>query len=306
MNVVVTGGSGFVGTYLSSHLLKAGHRVTAIGTRSAYDGVDHPDFTYLSADTTRPGPWQEVAAAGEWLFNLAGRTIFQRWSKSHKQQIYDSRILTTRNLVAALTDRSHAVLVSTSAVGYYGDRGDEELIESSPPGRGFLSVLAKDWEAEALAAEAKGARVAVARFGIALGRDGGALAKMVPAFRSFLGGPLGNGRQWFPWIHVHDMVAALAFLAAGDGRCGEYNICAPHPVRNGRMADALGKALGRPAAMTAPAFMLKMMMGEMAGVLLGSQRTLPERLRQAGFQFAFPRIGSALEHLFQSSRDKRG
>lgn len=306
MNVVVTGGSGFVGTYLNSRLLEAGHRVTAIGARSACDGVDHPGFTYLSADTTRPGPWQEAVAAGDWLFNLAGRTIFQRWSKSRKQQIYDSRILTTRHLVAALPDRSQAVLVSTSAVGYYGDRGDEELIESSPPGRGFLSDLARDWEAEALAAESKGTRVVVARFGIALGRDGGALAKMVPAFRSYLGGPLGNGRQWFPWIHIHDMVAALEFLAAGDGHRGAYNICAPHPVRNGQMAVALGKALGRPAAVKTPAFMLKMLMGEMGGVLLGSQRTLPAKLQQTGFEFAFPRIGAALEHLVQSSMGKKG
>ncbi|MEJ2155080.1 MAG: TIGR01777 family oxidoreductase [Desulfobacteraceae bacterium] len=306
MKVVITGGSGFVGTHLSRHLLKSGHRVTALGSRATYDQIDHPEFTYVSADTTRPGSWQEAVAQGQWLFNLAGRTIFKRWSRSYKRQIYDSRILTTRNLVAALPDQTSAVLVSTSAVGYYGDRGDEELVESSPAGKDFLADLAKAWEAEAAAAESKGARVVIARFGIALGIDGGALAKMIPAFRSFTGGPLGSGKQWFPWIHIQDLVAALTFLSAGGSHRGAFNICAPHPVRNRQMAAALGKALGRPAAVAAPAFMLKMMMGEMAGVLLGSQRTLPAELQQAGFAFAFPRIDAALAHLIPGSKGEKG
>ena len=173
------------------------------------------------------------------------------------------------------------------------------MTESSPPGRDFLSDLAKDWEAEAIAAETKGARVVVARFGIALGRDGGALAKMIPAFKSFMGGPLGSGKQWFPWIHIHDMVSALVYLAAGEDHSGAFNICAPHPVRNGQMAAALGKVLGRPAAVAAPAFMLKMMMGEMAGTLLGSQRALPVRLQKSGFEFEYPKIDTALLHLVQ-------
>jgi len=297
MNVVITGGSGFVGTQLSNHLLKAGHRVTALGSRPAYDLIDHPEFKYVSADTTQTGAWQEVVSDGDWLFNLAGRTIFQRWSRRYKKQIYDSRILTTRHLVAALSDQHPAVLVSTSAVGYYGDRGEEALTESSVAGHDFLADLAKDWEAEAAAAESKGVRVVMARFGIALGRDGGALGKMVPAFRSFMGGPLGNGKQWFPWIHIHDMVAALEYLAAGDDHRGAYNICSPNPVRNGEMAMALGKALGRPAAMTAPAFMLKMMMGEVAGTLLASQKALPEYLQKSGFEFTFPDIDAALADL---------
>jgi hypothetical protein len=305
MNVVVTGGSGFVGFHLCNHLLATGHRVTALGSRSTYDRIVHPEFTYRSADTTRPGAWQEVVADGQWLFNLAGRTIFQRWSRSHKRQIYDSRILTTRHLVAALSDPTDAVLVSTSAVGYYGDRGEEALTESCAPGRGFLADLAREWEAQATAAEPKGARVVVARFGIALGSDGGALKKMVPAFQAFMGGSLGDGRQWFPWIHIHDMVEALTFLAAGDGHRGAYNICAPHPVRYGQMAAALGKAMGRPAVMPAPAFMLKMMMGEMAATLLASQKALPEKLQRAGFEFTFPRLDTALADLVPTSKGKR-
>lgn len=152
----------------------------------------------MSADTTRSGRWQRHAADADLIFNLAGRTIFQRWTRRIKQQIYDSRIQTTHCLVEALPAESRTVLVSTSAVGYYGNCVNRELAESAPPGDDFLALLSVDWESEANRARAKGARVAVARFGIVLGADGGALAKMVPAFRSFVGGPLGRGRQWFP------------------------------------------------------------------------------------------------------------
>jgi uncharacterized protein (TIGR01777 family) len=297
MKIVITGGSGFVGTHLNQYLLAAGHVVTALGARPFYKLIDHPRFTYKAADTTIPGNWQQTVADADLVFNLAGRTIFKRWSRRYKKQIYDSRILTTRNIVAALSSSSSKVLVSTSAVGYYGDCGDTELIESSPPGSDFLSVLAKDWESEALAAQTKGTRVAIARFGIVLGVDGGALSKMIPAFRSFVGGPLGDGQQWFPWIHIQDMVAALNFIGTGSDLSGPFNFSAPHPVRYGMMVQSLGRVLARPAAMAVPAFMLKMAMGELAGVVLASQRVLPSRLLRAGFEFRYPEIGVALENL---------
>lgn len=297
MRIVITGGSGFIGTPLSRHLLAEGHVVTALGTRPSYKLIDHSQFTYMAADTTRPGNWQQAVSDADLVFNLAGRTIFKRWSRQYKQQIYDSRILTTRNTVDALPTAAQTVLVSTSAVGYYGDRGDTELTESSSSGSDFLADLAKDWESEALAAQAKGVRVAIARFGIALGADGGALAKMIPAFRSFVGGPLGSGQQWFPWIHIQDMVAALHFIGGGSDLSGPFNLCSPHPVRNGMMAQALGRVLARPAAMPAPAFMLKMIMGELAGVLLASQRAVPSHLLKAGFEFGYPEIEVALENL---------
>lgn len=297
MRIVITGGSGFIGTHLSRHLLAEGHVVTALGTRPSYNLIDHCQFTYMPADTTRPGNWQQAVTDADLVYNLAGRTIFKRWSRRYKRQIYDSRILTTRNTVDALPTDAQTVLVSTSAVGYYGDRGDAELTESSSPGSDFLADLAKDWESEALAAQAKGARVVIARFGIALGADGGALAKMIPAFRSFVGGPLGSGQQWFPWIHIQDMVSALHFLGTGSDLSGSFNMCAPHPVRNGMLAQALGRVLARPAAMSAPVFMLKMTMGELAGVLLASQRALPTHLLKAGFEFGFPEIEVALENL---------
>jgi uncharacterized protein (TIGR01777 family) len=293
-NILITGGTGFVGTHLSRACLEAGHEVTVLGTRSRHPLGDPPCLHRVAADTTRPGPWQDEAADADLLFNLAGRNIFQRWTRKYKQQIYDSRILTTRNLVDALPEESAAVLVSTSAVGYYGNCGDTELNEQSHAGADFLASLAKDWEGEALRAEAKGVRVVRARFGVVLGPDGGALAKMIPAFKTFMGGPLGTGRQWFPWIHIQDLVAALNFLARRSDLTGPFNLCAPHPVTNAEMAGVLGKVLGRPAKIPVPAFMIRMMAGELGDVLLSSQRALPVRLLEAGFTFDFAHIDAAL------------
>ncbi|MEJ2659667.1 MAG: TIGR01777 family oxidoreductase [Desulfobacteraceae bacterium] len=294
MKILITGGTGFVGTHLSHACMDAGHEVTVLGTRTLPAQGDPPLLNRVAADTTRPGPWQTDAAAADLIFNLAGRNIFQRWNRKTKRQIYESRILTTRNLVAALPEDGAAVLISTSAVGYYGDCGDIELNEESPVGTDFLASLARDWEREALKAEAKGVRVVLARFGVVLGRGGGALAKMIPAFKSFMGGPLGNGRQWFPWIHVRDLVKALTFLARRSDLAGPFNLCAPCPVTNAAMARALGKALGRPAKLPVPAFMVRMMAGELGNVMLASQRTLPVRLLRAGFEFDYRHIDGAL------------
>jgi uncharacterized protein len=300
MKILITGGTGFVGTHMSRAYLDAGHAVTVLGTRSPLPQGDPPGLHRIAADTTGPGQWQAHAAAADLIFNLAGRNIFQRWTRKYKQQIYDSRILTTRNVVDALPADAATVLVSTSAAGYYGSCGDTELSEESPAGTDFLASLAQDWEAEARKAETKGARVVLTRFGIVLGRDGGALSKMIPAFKSLLGGPLGNGRQWFPWIHIEDLVGALRFLAQRSDLRGPFNLCAPNPVTNAVMARALGKVLGRPAKMPAPAFMVRMIAGELGDVLLSSQRTLPVRLSKAGFEFAFANIDTALADIVGS------
>jgi uncharacterized protein (TIGR01777 family) len=208
MKILVTGGTGFVGKDLIRFLIDNGHRVTATGLRPTQNLIRHDHFRYISADTSRPGPWQEKLADTDAVFNLAGRTIFKRWSKSYKQEIYDSRILTTRNLVEALPQKDGVIFCSTSAVGYYGDGGDNILSEEAAKGEGFLAHVSTDWEAAAMEAKAKGARVVILRFGIVLGTGGGALAKMIPAFQSFAGGPLGNGKQWFPWIHMKYLLAA--------------------------------------------------------------------------------------------------
>jgi uncharacterized protein (TIGR01777 family) len=298
MKVLMTGASGFVGNHLSRHLLAKGWAVTGTGTsrQSPLPGEDR--FTWLNADTTTPGDWQTAAATADVIVNLAGRTIFKRWSKAYKQQMLDSRILTTRNLVAALPPDSRTIFLSTSAVGYYGSRGEEILTETSTPGADFLADLSLDWEKEALAAGAKGARVALMRFGIVLAAGGGALGKMVPAFRMFAGGPVGDGRHWFPWIHMADLVGAIELLINRKDLDGPFNLVSPNPQRNGDFAKTLGKVLGRPAVLPAPAFMLRLMLGEMGGTLLSSQRAVPERLQQAGFDFQFPDAAGALTDLF--------
>ena len=232
------------------------------------------------------------------IVNLAGRTIFKRWTKAYKKQMQASRILTTRNLVAALPSDCSSMFLSTSAVGLYGSRGDDTLTEDTSAGADFLASLSSDWENEARQAEKKGARVALMRFGIVLAAGGGALGKMVPAFRMFAGGPVGNGRHWFPWIHMSDLIAAIEFLISREDLTGPFNFVAPGQIRNADFAKALGKNLGRPAVMPAPAFMLRLLLGEMGNTLLSSQRVVPDRLTQAGFDFQFPDAAQALANLF--------
>ena len=296
MNITVAGASGFVGKALTRRLLENGHTVTGLGTSRNHPLQTMPNFTWIRADTTRPGVWQAAVETADAVVNLAGRTIFKRWTRAYKSRIADSRLETTNNIVSAMTG-SNQTLISTSAVGYYGDRGDETLTEASSPGEDFLARLAVDWEQQALAGEQRGVRVAVLRFGVVLGAGGGALAQMLPAFRSFAGGPIGSGRQWFAWIHVADLLDAIQFLLENDQTRGPYNACSPGIVRQRDFARGLGKVLSRPALVPVPSLALRLMLGEMAGVLLASQRVRPERLLEDGFSFRFADIESALADL---------
>ena len=300
MKIVITGASGFVGTALTRLFLDGGHRVTGLGTAKVHRLQSMVHFKWLSADTTVVGDWQSAVSDADVVVNLTGRTLFKRWSKAYKAQIVDSRILTTRNIVDAMTDEGKT-LISTSAVGYYGSRGDQALSEDSPPGTDFLARLSVDWEKAALDAEKKGVRVAVMRFGVVLGAGGGALSQMLPAFRMFAGGPLGGGRQWFSWIHMADLLAAIQFLFDHENARGPYNFCAPGAVRQKDFARALGAALGRPAIIPAPSLALRLMMGEFAGVLLASQKVRPDRLITDGFTFRFADVHSTLADLVSQS-----
>ena len=297
MNYFITGGLGFVGRHLSNSLLKEGHRVTAVGLNPNPNLIEHSNFRYIAADTTKTGAWQDELRDQQVIVNLAGKSIFKRWTEKYKKQIYDSRILTTRNLVDALPPDPQIMLCSTSAVGFYGSRNDDILTEESPPGEDFLAKVGKDWEWEALQALNKGPRVVLTRFGIVLDRDGGAMGKMIPAFRSYLGGPLGSGRQWFPWIHMHDLIYAYKFVIAEGQISGPVNFCAPQPVRNRELAEKLGQALGRPAFMPAPALLIKLLLGEFGRSLLSSQRVVPEKLQKSGYKFTFPDIKSAVDEI---------
>ncbi len=299
MKVLITGGTGFVGRHLVSRLIGEGHSV-AVVSRSEKASDRLPGGTSIVlGDPTEAGAWQDSVKGQDCIINLAGTSIFSRWTPEAKRLIRETRISITRNIVDAIepSGGKDMVLFSTSAVGYYGFHGDEELAEDSPPGGDFLARLAVEWEKEALRAEGRGARVVITRFGIVLGEKGGALAQMMSIFRKYLGGPLGSGKQWFSWIHMGDLVGAFVFLMSRGEIAGPVNLTAPHPVRNEELARALGKAMHRPSFLPAPGFMLKLILGEFGSVLLEGQRVIPRKLLDAGYVFIYPEIEGALQSL---------
>jgi hypothetical protein len=299
MKFLITGGTGFVGSFLTQQLLNNEHEVTVIG-RSSEPVVRSGRFHAISADTTRKGSWQNALKDVDAVINLAGMSIFHRWTPAYKQQIYDSRILTTRHVVDGMTGDLPQTLISTSAVGYYGGRGDDILTESEPCGADFLSRVGKDWEHEAFEAEKKNVRVVAARFGVVLGSSGGALKQMLTPFKWFVGGPMGSGRQWFSWIHISDLLAGLMFVLENSKMQGPVNLCSPVPVTSGELASILGAVLHRPAVIPAPSIVLRLILGEFAETLLASQRAIPEKLLNYGFVFRFPDLKDTLVDLCQS------
>jgi len=274
MNVAVTGASGFVGRALSERLHASGHSVTAISLR------------------TQPPP--EVFAGCQAVVNLAGEPVAQRWTAAARERIANSRIQGTRSLVAALRRHPPVVLVSASAVGYYGSRGDEILTEDSPPAPDFLGEVAVGWEQEANAAEQFGVRVVTPRIGVVLGRGGGALAQLLPPFRLGVGGRLGTGEQWMSWIALDDLLSLVEFAIEDAALTGPVNAVAPNPVTNAVFTRELAATLHRPAILPVPAFALKILFGEMSQILLGGQRVMPHAAQRAGFQFRFADLGQAL------------
>lgn len=293
MHDLITGGSGFIGRALCRALLKGGHRVTVL-TRSARRATTVLPETVRCVESL--GGLDDVDA----VYNLAGEGLASgRWTAARKQAFRDSRIGGTAALVAWMRAlaRKPAVLVSASAIGYYGPHGDEVMTENTPPGDDFSARLCVDWEAAARAAERLGVRVCTPRIGVVLGADGGALAQMLPAFRLGGGGRMGSGRQWMSWIHRADLVALLRWLADTPQAGGAYNATAPKPVTNADFARALGRALHRPALLPMPATALRLMFGEMAELLLTGQKVLPERAHAAGFMFRHATLDAALADL---------
>jgi hypothetical protein len=305
MKVFITGGSGFIGSHLTRELTGQGYEVTLL-TRSIKPGRSlPPGAAYLEGDPTRPGPWQDQAALHDLFVNLAGASIFHRWTEDYKKSMRESRLQTTRNLVEAICREkmTEKVLISASAVGYYGFHEDEELDEDSPPGHDYLALLSKEWEEEAQKAAQFGVRVIRTRFGIVLGEKGGALEQLVPLFSKGLGSRLGSGTQWFSWIHQQDLSNALLFLIKQKDLSGAVNCTSPHPVLNRELTKILAEVLKKPAFLPpVPGFMLKLILGEFGDVLLKGQRVLPHRLLSLGFSFRFPQIKDALVHLL--ARDK--
>jgi uncharacterized protein (TIGR01777 family) len=296
MKCVVSGGTGFIGRRIVEKLLQSEHYV---GVWSRKPGLERrTGVASFSWDPLNGEPPAESVNTMDAVIHLAGEPVAQRWNEDVKRRIRDSRVLGTRRLVDVIGSVRHKpkVLVCASAIGYYGDRGDELLTETSSPGSGFLADACRAWESEADRAGQFGLRVIKLRIGFVLGNDGGALAKMVPAFRTFMGGRLGSGKQWMPWIHAGD-VAAMFVYAVENEISGVWNATAPHPVTNIEFTKEMAKALHRPAVFPVPPFALKLAFGELAQHMLDSARVLPEAALKGTFQFRYPQLGPALQDL---------
>ena len=294
MNITLTGASGFLGTRLVARLLRDGNTLHVLGRKRSPDLPPAVSFTEWDA-LKGPAPAASLSDADA-VIHLAGEPVARRWNSSVKQRILDSRKIGTRNLVRGLADaqRRAPVLVSASATGYYGDRGEETLVEDSAPGTGFLSEVCVAWEQQALNAETMGIRVATVRIGIVLGKEGGALAQMLPAFKMGVGGRLGSGRQWMSWIHVDDLIELFVFAVMRDGVAGAVNGVSPAPVRNADFTAALAGVLHRPAIFPVPRFALKVLFGEMADIVLWGQKVTPKVAESSGFQFQYRDLNGAL------------
>ncbi len=303
MKVFITGGTGFVGRALAQALVSGGHSVSVLSRRAGPDGGMPGGVTFVRGDPTARGQWQEVAAGHDAIVNLAGRSIFTRWTADVKRDIRESRVSITANVVDAISRSGgrHIALVNASAVGYYGFHGDETLDESSGAGSDFLATVARDWEDTAMKAEGLGVRVVICRFGIVLGKRGGALSQMLKTYRRLPVSPLGSGRQWFSWIHLADLCEALKFLLERDEAQGPFNCTAPAAVRNRDFVKALAHGMGRRVfPLGVPSFALRLTLGEFGGMLLEGQRVVPRNLLDAGFEFIYPDIEAALEDLLEA------
>ncbi len=301
MNILITGASGFVGTHLTRFFIQNGDSVVGVDAEPTTEFAERHNYRFIGADTTRPGAWQEAILDADIIINLAGRNIFNYWTERYKEAIHDSRILTTRRVVEAINRDRETVLCNASAVGYYGNGGDTVLREDSDSGDDFLAEVCREWEAEAAAAEARGARVVMTRFGLVMGSGGGALSKMIPAFKFYVGGPLGSGKHWMPWIHIDDLARAMAFVVQDKEIQGPINFCAPEPVQNAQFSRTLGKVLHRPAFLRIPEFAVKTLLSELGETMLSSQRAVPDRLIRSGFTFDYPDIQTALEQILNET-----
>jgi uncharacterized protein (TIGR01777 family) len=296
MKCIISGGTGFIGRRIVDLLLRDGHEV---GVWSRKPGAEKRSAVAAFLwDPLDGEPTPESVNNADAVIHLAGEPVAQRWNAQVKERIRDSRVLGTRRLVAVIGRVRYKprVLVCASAIGIYGDRGDEVLTESSLPGSGFLVDVCRGWEEEADRAAQFGLRVVKLRIGIVLGSDGGALAQMLPAFRAFAGGRLGSGKQWMPWIHADD-AARLFVHAAESDIAGVWNAAAPNPVTNAEFTRELARAVHRPAIFPVPPLALKVAFGELGKHMLDSARVIPEAAAKAGYRFDYPTLAAALGQL---------
>lgn len=295
--IAVTGATGLIGSALVKRLRAAGHEVRRLVRGDARDAGDIP------WDPARDQLERTVLDGTDVVVHLAGEPVAQRWTAEHKRRIRESRISSTSLIARTIAGsaRPPRVLLSGSAIGIYGDRGDEALDESSAPGRDFLAQVACDWEHATEPARASGARVVLLRTGVVLSTQGGALAKLLPPFKLGMGGPVGPGTQWMSWIALEDQLRAIEHALHTTGLHGAINLTSPNPATNHVFAETLGRVLSRPALVSVPTFALRLMFGEMAdATILASQRALPAALLRSGFSFAHPTLEGALRHAIET------
>ncbi len=305
MKVVVAGGSGFIGRSLIKRLAGDGHSVVLL-SRSLTPKAPLPaGVTMARWDGVTKGEWWSAVDGADAVVNFSGESIAEgRWTAARKRALTDSRLKSTRAIVDAVAG-AHArpgVLVNISAVGYYGDVPQGDVLESYPSGRGFLPELSVQWEREAMLAARSGARVALPRLGIVLDADGGALPRMALPFRLFVGGPLGSGTQWMPWIHLDDVLGIILKAIRDPALEGPVNVSAPGIVRMSEFCRELARVLNRPSWFPVPSFVMRLLLGEMSVVVLSGQRVIPRKALDAGYAFRYPDLPSALASIFARDR----
>jgi hypothetical protein len=302
MKFVISGGTGFIGSYLLRSLAQNHHAIVVLTRSSSRQPVElnHSVARYVQWDPRHAGTWQKEIDGADVIINLAGKNVFEnRWNERAKQEIRSSRVIPTQLIVDAIAAaaKKPPVLISVSAVGYYGDRGEELINEQSSSGNDFLAGIVQEWERAAYRAEQFGVRVATPRIGLVLQKNDGMIGRMLLPFRLFVGGPIGSGKQYVPWIHMEDVVRGILFPVEHSTLSGVYNLVSPNPVTMKEFAKLFGSVIHRPAFFPVPPFVLTMLFGEGGKVILSGQRAYPEKLISSGFTFSFPLPGPALQNI---------
>lgn len=305
MRVFITGGTGFIGRHLIAKLLEEGHEVAVISRNVIRaQAVLGKMVKIIGGNPLEPGDWQEEIARSDAVVNLCGEPILaKKWTPKRQQLLLNSRVLPTRNIVEAVarSTRRPEVLISGSAIGYYGGRGDEEITEDEKPGDDFAAHLCRDWEAEADRAAAHGVRVVKLRTGETVGRSDGVLPPMIRPFKFFLGGPIGSGNQYMSWIHIDDHVGITLMALTNKDIRSAINLTAPQPVTNRQFSKSLGKALSRPSWLPVPPFVLRLMFGDGAALVLEGQRVIPKKALDNGYRFKYENLDDALADVLRSN-----
>ncbi len=302
MTILIAGGTGFLGAPLVESLASAGHRVIIL-SRNAGAAVKRlgRDVEIQEWDPPAPGRWASQAARADAVINLVGEPLdAKRWTAKQKERIALSRVDVTRALVQALGEgrQKPATLINASAVGYYDHSGEDTVTENSSQGKGFLADVCGRWEAEALKAKEYGVRTVLLRTGVVMSAGGGVLKRMVPPFRFFVGGPIGSGDQWVPWVHRADLIGVVHFVLSHPDLAGPINVVAPEAVSMRQLCEALGRFLRRPSWLRVPSFVIRLVFGEMGGMILRGQRVVPHVLQTTGYTFLYPSLAKAFENIF--------